>query len=408
MGDNGTTTTATVSVEERRTAGGRRATDPALAGGGAAASQLGLRLFDQLGSGSGSNANIAVAPAAVAEALAMVRTGAVGGTAAELDAALGTATTGAGPVMNAVTTTLGTRSGERQRSFASTGEVELGVTASVWIPLDAEPTVAVLDALAADHGAGAMAAPLVQSPDRARTAMAAWLAGRGGVDNVAVGGTDPVHLAALAATTVTAPWDRPFDPAATTPASFSTGDGRVVTVPMMSQQQRLPAATGDGWRAVELPLVGRELGLTIIVATDAVVTDGFALPHSSTIPVALAALSPTTVRLRLPRFRVTGPVELTGGLAAAGLPRTAGTASTELGAFGAGTAHGLGLLAQSVSLTVDEAGLGGAAQVAPVADEGTGGAPPFVLDVNLPFLAVVRDVPTGTILVVAAIVNPAG
>jgi serpin B len=407
-GANGTTTTTAAgsAVEERRAGGDRRAADPSLAGGGAVASRLGFRLFDQLLDGGRPDGNVAVAPAAVADALAMVRAGAAGATAAELDAALGTATTGAGPVMNAVTTTLAARNGERQRSFASTGEVELGVDASVWIPGDAEPASAVLDALAADHGAGVMAAPLLASPAIARSAMADWLAGRGAA--AALDGTAPLHLAALASTTVTAPWDRPFDPAATTPGRFSTGDGRVVTVPMMSQQQRLPAARGDGWQAVELPLVGRELGLTVIVGTDAVVTDGFALPHSSTIEAALAALSPTPVQLRLPRFTVTGPVELTGAMAGAGLALTTGAGEPELAGFGIDGDHGLGLLAQSVSLSVDEGGVGGAAVAAPVPDEGTGGPPPLVLDVDRPFLVVARDVPTGTILVVAAVVNPAG
>lgn len=409
---------ASATTALRQGAGGRTPPNPSLARGGATASRFGLQVLDELVADTAPG-NLAVAPAALAQALAMVRAGASGETAAELDSALGTAAGQAGPILNAVSAALQARSGERQRSFGSTGTVTVNSAASLWVPADAEPDRATLDALAAAFGSGVIAAPLVADPTGSRALMAAWLTGEGrpegsepenpeseGLEVEATdlpGGDDPLRLVALAATAVTAPWDRPFDLAATTTGLFTTGDGSTVSVDMMTQQQQFPAAAGDTWRAVELPLVGRELGLVVIVPTA-----GTSPPSTDVVPAVLAALAPRPARVAVPHFAVTGPPDVTAAAAAAGLSSTTDGASTGLAAFGVGPAHGVGLLAQAVSLRVDEAGVGGAAPAPALADPVTGGPPPLDVVADRPFLVVLRDLVTGTILVAGTVVTPAG
>ena len=62
-----------------------------------------------------------------------------------------------------------------------------------------------------------------------------------------------------------APWEFPFDPAATSDAPFTRPDGTTVDVPTMHYDEYLPSATTDTYQAVELPYGGGALSMVVIV-----------------------------------------------------------------------------------------------------------------------------------------------
>ena len=62
-----------------------------------------------------------------------------------------------------------------------------------------------------------------------------------------------------------ASWARPFAPSDTRDGAFTTLDGARVTVDMMHKNGPTPYASGDGWQAVELPYVGDELAMVVLV-----------------------------------------------------------------------------------------------------------------------------------------------
>ena len=80
--------------------------------------------------------------------------------------------------------------------------------------------------------------------------------------------TEQTVLVLVNAIALDAPWNVPFDPKYTRPGQFTTSDNRVVTVPMMRNDEYLPSASGADFVAVELPYRGGHLVLDVIVPND--------------------------------------------------------------------------------------------------------------------------------------------
>ena len=78
---------------------------------------------------------------------------------------------------------------------------------------------------------------------------------------------DPLVAFLLNAIHLDADWEDPFDARDTSDAGFHRLDGTQVTVAMMEGDAPVSTGTleGSGWQAVELPYVGGELGMVLIL-----------------------------------------------------------------------------------------------------------------------------------------------
>jgi serpin B len=375
-------------------------------GAGAALHPFAMDLYRAVA--ADSPANVVLSPASVAFALAMARNGAATATAEEMDRVLRFDSVDAlNGALNAVDQALAGRSGPRQAGFESTGELSLSLANALWAERTMTFHEPFLDALGASYGAAMRLVDYRGDPEGARRAINDWvseqtkerieeLIGEGVID----AGTRLVLTNAIA---LSAPWDTPFAPEATADGPFTPLGGAARAVPFMHQTEQLPYAEGDGWQAVELPYVGRELAMTVVVPAA-----GRFEPVVAGLDLGalLGALSPRQVSVGLPRWTFRTQAMLAEVLAAMGMP----TAFTERADFSAMTAEAelfISRVVHEAYIAVDEKGTEAAAATAVVMRPTSAAVdPPVVLLADRPFLFVIRDVPTNTPLFLGRVLDP--
>jgi serine protease inhibitor len=199
-------------------------------------------------------------------------------------------------------------------------------------------------------------------------------------------------------------WLGEFDPRRTRPERFHAPGG-AVEVPTMHRQGRLPYATGPGWTRVGLPTDG---GLR----AEVLLPDGdLAAAEPALTPAALTDLlegGSRDVALALPRFRVESTAGLVGGLAALGV-RTLFTDAADLSPITGGAERlKVDKAVHRAVLTVDEAGLEGAAATALMMTRAARMVPepPVEVRVDRPFLLLVRHPASGAVYFMARVTTP--
>ncbi len=213
---------------------------------------------------------------------------------------------------------------------------------------------------------------------------------------------DPATRVVLAnAVYLKADWAVPFAGYPTRHAPFTRADGSVVRVPTMRQETELRYAAGDGWQAVELPYVGGELAMWVLVP--AAGGDPGELLAPDVLNAVDKGLHSKRVDLRLPRWDFATELNLVGPLQELGMNQP-----FSMSADFAGIAPGLAIdqVVHRANITVDEWGTEAAAV--------TGIAfaismpPPADVQVRAdrPFAFVIAHTPTGAPLFAGSVGDP--
>ena len=195
-------------------------------------------------------------------------------------------------------------------------------------------------------------------------------------------------------------WSSPFDPEKTRDGRFRVSPKETVTVPMMRQTGDFALFRGDGLAAIEMPYEGEALSMILLLPDE---PNGLAKLEKALTPERLskwlAGLRPANgVWVTLPRFKVTWRRSLLSTLQAMGMP--AG------GDFSGIDGRG-GLVISDVIhkafVAVDEKGTEAAAATAVIMERGM----PPVFRADRPFLFLIRDNTTGSVLFLGRVLNPA-
>jgi serpin B len=197
-------------------------------------------------------------------------------------------------------------------------------------------------------------------------------------------------------------WRYRFTEGATRPLPFHTPGG-TVDVPTMTLTEQVGYAATDGWQVVRLPAVGGVEAAVLL--SDGDLANAEPELDADLLARLLAAPRPRQVELRLPRTRVRTQVELADPLTQLGV-HTVFTNAADLGGITAARIAVQRVLHESV-LTVDEQGLEGAAATAimmrmvsmPMGK-------PVEVQVDRPFLLVVRHQETGVVYFLARVTDP--
>jgi serpin B len=393
------------TIELARSDLSRATVDPALASRAAdAINGFGLDLYRRLAGGSG---NIIMSPASVAIALSMARLGAVGQTAAEMDAVLhDLGADNLADAANALDAALAARTGTFADSAGVDQDVLLRIANAQFVQFDMPLQAAFLDAMATRYGAGAWQVDYRTDPEAARQAINAWVAEHteDRIPEILKRGivTAAWRLAIANAIYLKAAWLEPFAVESTASGEFRLVDGSVVSVPMMQAVKSAPYAVGDGWAAIELPYVGQELAMLVIVPDDLEAFD--ASFDASTLRSIVGSLERGRVILSLPKFDFESVFELSDVLVALGMP-TAFSGAADFSGITTAEALSIDKVIHQANITVDEAGTEAAAATIIGFDSSGGGEPP-TLRVDRPFLFAIRDVPTGAIVFMGRVADP--
>jgi serine protease inhibitor len=193
-------------------------------------------------------------------------------------------------------------------------------------------------------------------------------------------------------------WQMKFDPALTTPDRFVAADGTIQTVPFMNRREHLKpmflfGATQQQVSVVELPYGNGDFAMDIILPPPNASVDSTAATLTSSAWGALiASLREVDYALAMPKFTLSYERTLTDDLSALGM----GVAFTDQANFSGMSAVGLKLefVKQKTFVDVNEAGTEAGASTV------TGVVPTSLTEVrvNRPFIFVIRERQTGTIV----------
>ena len=178
-------------------------------------------------------------------------------------------------------------------------------------------------------------------------------------------------------------------------------------MPTMNQDTFLHYASGDGWQAVELAYQGQTAAMSIIVPDAGRFEEVESSLDYGTAADILTSLQPTSVALALPKFQFEGEFGLNDQLIALGMKD----------AFDPNTANFSGMTERNdlyisavihkAFVAVDEKGTEAAAATAVIMDLASAPMPGVTLTIDRPFIFFIRDIPTGQILFIGRVLNPA-
>jgi serine protease inhibitor len=358
--------------------------------------------------------NVACSPYSVAVALAMTLQGAGGATAAELRDVL---QADDGERLAAGLGELGAVLATRARKhFPLPGEVpprvELAAANSLWGQADVVWAPAFLDLLARHFGAGMRPVDFRGAAEPARLAINEWVRDltRERIPELLQPGLVDVEtrLVLVNALYLKAPWQAPFTRALTRPQPFTRLDGSAVEAPMMRDEKRgVGYATGPGWAAVDLPYMGRELAMAVIVPDAGRFADVERAMDGPWLDNVLSSFARSfAVDVGLPRWTTRTPALLNDALSELGMPTAFGPRAD----FGRMTTRGPDLLIDAVVhetfVAVDEDGTEAAAATAVAMRTVAAFLDPPSLVADRPFLYVIHDVPTRTPLFIGRVTDP--
>ncbi len=196
-----------------------------------------------------------------------------------------------------------------------------------------------------------------------------------------------------------ATWASQFAPEDTFDGPFTRGDGTSVEVPLMHQTMTVPYAASDGWVAVELPYTdGFAMRLALPTTGDTLTAARWADVHG-----ALDNASGTDLVLVMPTWTNDTTIDLTDALADLGL---ASLTNPRGGLDGVFPSAFVSAIAQGATITVAEKGTVAAAVTAISLDAGAAAPPELVVRLDRPFEYQVVHSGTGLVLFAGRVADP--
>lgn len=380
---------------------------------------LAFDLFDELRAGE-AGGNLMVSPLSVTTALAMTYAGASGETRDQMRETLRYTLDDKllHETFNALQRTLDGRGDDVDEEdldhFDEEDEpvpFQLDLVNAVW-GQEGFPFRADFLATLADHYSGGLTAvDFTDDPDAVRDGINAWVADQteDRIDELLPENALDQHTRMVLTNAIyfVANWQYPFEEDRTEDAEFTALDGSATEVPMMSLDQNVPAAEVDGARAVELPYVGEDVSMLVVVPPEGEFETYESKFDAGTLGQIVDALEEKRGYVRLPRFAFESEFRLEPTLSAMGMPDAFDPGSADFSAMADLSETGGNLFLDEVYhdtyVTVDEDGTEAAAATGAVVSIVS--APPTLLEADRPFIFAVRDRPTETVLFVGRVVD---
>ena len=358
--------------------------------------------------------NLFYSPHSISLALAMTYAGAGGQTASQMADTLRFSLTQdqLHPAFNALDQELASRGeGAQDRD----GErFRLNIVNAVWGQQGHEFREAFLDVLAESYGAGVRPADFREAPEESRTAINDWVAES--TEDRIKDLIPPDVITPLTRMVLTnaiyfnASWMFPFDESGTRNHPFHLLDGGSIDVPMMRTEEEFLYAEGDGYQAVDLPYVGHELSMTIMLPDRGRFGEFEESLDANLVNQIIANLGFRYVTLDLPKFEFESQFRLGETLKSMGMSDAFDSAASDFSGMDgrsclAGDPECLYIreVVHKAFVSVDEAGTEAAAATAVMMQAESAPPSPVSVTVDRPFIFLIRDRETKTILFVGRV-----
>ncbi len=359
---------------------------------------FGLDLYAKLR--AGSDGNLFLSPYSISTALAMTYAGARGETATEMAKVLQFALP----------------SEQLERTFAAlTADLNVGkqgyqlrIANRLWGQTGYTFLRAFLHTTR-EYGAELEQVDFARSPEPARHTINAWVEEKTAQkirDLIAPGVLDRrTTLVLTNAVYFKGDWQSKFEAEATRDARFMVTPQKPTTVPMMHQRGQFPYGVAGDVEILELPYAGKDLSLVVLLPRK---TDGLADLEKRLTPKSLAAwtseLRQREIEVYLPKFKTASAFRLDQVLSSMGMPSAFSDHADFSGMDGKRDLF-ISAIVHKAFVDVNEEGTEAAAATGVVMSRmAVMVTPTFRAD--HPFLFLIRDNRTGSVLFLGRIVNP--
>jgi serpin B len=365
-----------------------------------------FNLYQQLK--KNSTGNMFYSPYSISTALAMTYAGAAGDTAKQMSTALQFTLPQAQlhPAFNQLALDLASRGqnakGTNGKSFS------LNIANALWGQQDYKIQPAFLNTLAQNYGAGMNLLDFVNSPEDSRVTINNWVSSQTNNrinDLLPQGSIDSLTRFVLTnAIYFDAAWQDPFAKESTHDGTFNLLDGSTVTVPMMNREGGYSYIQGTGYQAIELPYDGNEIAMDIIMPDTGKFTAFESAMTAEKINGIIGSLKNSFLALTLPKFSFDSSFSLKSALSALGMPIAFSDTSADFSGITGNTDLHISDVVHKAFVAVDEEGTEAAAATGVVI--GLAAMPQYSLTVDQPFIFLIRDLQTNSILFVGRVLNP--
>lgn len=350
--------------------------------------------------------NLFYSPYSISLALAMTYAGARGDTAAQMADVLHFELTQEQlhPAFNKLDETLNREVEGVEQPF------QLNIANSIWGQRDFEFEADFLDVLAENYGAGLRLVDFAQAAEAARQQINSWVEEQTQdkiKDLIPEGALDSMTRLVLAnAIYFKAAWQSQFDAANTQDAPFTLLDGSQVNAPTMRQTGSMNYAASDGWQAVELAYEGGRQSMVILLPATGEFEAFEAGLDAARVAEILGAMQFTSVELALPRFSFESEIQLNELLAAMGMPQAFVPDQADFSGMRALRDLYISAVLHKAFVDVNEEGTEAAAATAVIVSVTSLPVDIQQMQIDRPFIFMIRDIETGSILFAGRVLNP--
>jgi serpin B len=292
--------------------------------------------------------------------------------------------------------------------LASRGDDEdnfsLNIANAIWEQEGFNILPEFLDTLSENYDAGLRLLDFSEQVEEARQIINNWVSDRteGRIDElIAEGDLDPSTLLVLTnAIYFKAEWFAPFFESQTHDADFTLLDGSTVTVSMMEQDMSFNCTEGSNYQAIELKYKGYDFSMVILLPGYGEFEEFEASLDAQKVNEIINNMDGDAVTLSMPKFNYDSDIRLEQILSDMGMPN----------AFGAADFSGIADAdlyitdaAHKAFISVDELGT----EAAAASWVAIAGLTSNEFTMDRPFIYLIRDIETNTILFVGRVMNPA-
>jgi serpin B len=293
---------------------------------------------------------------------------------------------------------------------------QLRVADALWAQQDASFQASYLKLVQADYGAGFHQVNFKLSPDTVRATINQWVESETNnkIQNLIGPGvlTPATRLVLTNAIYFKGNWQDQFDKDATQKEEFHLSATQWVMAPLMHRTGSYSYYDGGTFQAIELPYGGNEMSMVVLLPKD---TNGLpALEKSFTAAAAsewIQKLEPVEkVTLTLPSFTMTQQFELSSALSAMGMAQAFSDAADFSGMTGK-SEFTISAAIHKAYIDVNEVGTEAAAATAIVVEATAARMPvpeppPIIFRADHPFLFLLVDTRTGSMLFLGRVADP--
>lgn len=286
----------------------------------------------------------------------------------------------------------------------------LNIVNALWGQTGYKFLPAYLDLIAMNYGAGLRTLDFIKDTEPSRKTINKWVSDQTEEriqDLIPAGAIDTMtRLVLTNAIYFNAAWANQFQKGSTQPGTFHLLDGKDIQTPMMNQTEGLSYADGDGYEAIELPYDGRELSMLVLAPQNGKFTEFEKALTASKVTSIIKDLKSKQVALSLPLFKFESKFSLAKTLADMGMP-VAFSGDADFSGMTGNRDLAISDVIHQAFVAVDETGTEAAAATAVIMRATAMPVAPIKVTIDRPFIFLIRDIKTGSVIFVGRVLNPA-